>query len=141
MIVNELGKRYVVSIKTNGDKYWYFNDKLHREAGPAIELIGGGQAWYLNGNKVKCASQQDFEKQLKIVKTAEEKKYYDVKVECMLPATLTYRVLAKDAEEAYLLSRKMQPNSVHHRLSGKKELKAMVYDAGSSIIKFIKNLI
>ena len=141
MIVYEKGKRYVVSVKTNGDKYWYLNDKLHREEGPAIELIAGGMAWYLDGNKVKCSSQQEFAKHLKIVKTADEKKYFDVKVEAMLPATLTYRILASNAEEALQLSKKAQPTGIRHRLAGKKDLKATIYDAGSSIIRLVKNLI
>lgn len=141
MIMYEKGKRYVVSIKENGDKYWYLNDKLHREVGPAIELANGSKAWYLEGNKVKCSSQQEFDNHVKIVKTADEKKYYDVKVEVMLPATLTYRILAGNPEEALQLSKKAQPNAVRHRLVGKKDLKAMVYDAGSSIIRLVKNLV
>lgn len=69
------------------------------------------------------------------------KLYYDVKVECMLPATLTYRVLAEDAQQASELIRGMQPNSVHHKLIGRKELKLKVYDAGSSMIRWMKNLV
>lgn len=68
------------------------------------------------------------------------KKYYDVKIECMLPATLTYRVLAEDPQQAAELIRGLQPNSVKHRLIGRKDIKLMVYDAGSSMIKLIKNL-
>lgn len=139
MIVNENGKRYVVSIKENGDKFWYFNNKLHREAGPAIELASGGKVWCLDG--LKFNDENSFKKSLKITKTAEEKKYYDIKIECMLPATLTYRVLAKDAEEAFRLTKNLQPNGVQHRLIGRKEIKATVYDAGSSLIRFIKNLV
>lgn len=138
MIVNENGKRYVVSVKENGDKFWYFNDKLHREAGPAIELASGAQVWYLHG--VKFADKKTFEKNLNIVKTAEEKKYFDVKLECLLPATVTYRVLAKDAEEAARLIKNMNPTGVHHKLAGKKDIKLTVYDVGSSLIRFIKNL-
>lgn len=138
MIVNEKGKRYVVSVKENGDKFWYLNNKLHREEGPAIELAGGGKAWYLEG--VKFSSQESFQKSLKIIKTAEERKYFDVKIETMLPATLTYRVLAKDAEEAALLSKNMQPTGVQHRLVGRRDIKLTVYDAGSTLIRFVKNL-
>ena len=67
------------------------------------------------------------------------KKYFDVKVECMLPATLTYVVLAEDAEQAYLMIKNISPNSVRHRLIGRKELKLTVYDSGSTMIRFIKN--
>lgn len=35
----------------NGNKNWYFNDKLHRDNGPALEhtASGGGNEWYNNG--------------------------------------------------------------------------------------------
>jgi hypothetical protein len=32
-----------------GTKFWYFNGQRHREDGPAIEYRGGGKYWYLNG--------------------------------------------------------------------------------------------
>ena len=35
----------------DGTKYWYLNDKLHREDGPAIEWSDGYKAWYLNGER------------------------------------------------------------------------------------------
>ena len=34
-----------------GTKYWYLNDKLHREDGPAVELKNGTNLWYLNGKR------------------------------------------------------------------------------------------
>jgi hypothetical protein len=43
-------KTYKVEVDDNGTKYWYFNDKLHREDGPAIEYPDGSKFWYLNGN-------------------------------------------------------------------------------------------
>lgn len=69
------------------------------------------------------------------------KYYYDVKVDVMLPAILTYRVLAEDPQQAAELIKHMQPNSVKHKLHGRKEHKLTVYDAGSSMIRFIKNLL
>ena len=33
----------------NGSKYWYKNNHLHREDGPAIEHACGDKQWYLNG--------------------------------------------------------------------------------------------
>lgn len=69
------------------------------------------------------------------------KHYYDVKVECMLPATLVYRVLAEDAHQAAYLIRGKSPNSVQHRLSGRKELTLKVYDASSSMMRFMKKLL
>ena len=70
-----------------------------------------------------------------------QKLYYDVKVECMLPATLIYRVLAEDAEQAAELIKGMSPIGVKHRLIGKKDIKLTVYEAGSSMIKWVKNLL
>lgn len=69
------------------------------------------------------------------------KHYYDVKVECMLPATLTFRILAETPEEAAELIRGASPNHVQHRLHGRKDLKLSVYDAGSSMLRWMKNLI
>ena len=38
-------------IKTNedGDKFYYLNDLLHREDGPAEEYADGTKVWYKNG--------------------------------------------------------------------------------------------
>ena len=69
------------------------------------------------------------------------KYYYDVKVECMLPATLTYRVLAEDAKQASELIRGASPVGVKHRLIGKKDIKMSVYRAGSSMLEWAKNLL
>lgn len=69
------------------------------------------------------------------------KKYFDVKVEVMLPATLTYRVLAEDAQQAATMIKGMNPTAVKHKLIGRKEIKLTVYDSGSSMIRFIKNLL
>jgi hypothetical protein len=32
-----------------GDKFWYLNDKLHREDGPAAIRVDGTKAWCING--------------------------------------------------------------------------------------------
>ena len=41
-------KTYTVNIYDNGTKYWFLNDELHREDGPAIERADGSKYWYLN---------------------------------------------------------------------------------------------
>jgi hypothetical protein len=69
------------------------------------------------------------------------KLYYDVKVECMLPATLTFRVLAETPEQAAELIRGMNPIGVKHRLIGRKDSKLSVYDAGSTMLRWMKNLL
>ena len=44
--------KQVFSVNNKGDKWWYFNGRLHRENGPAVEwLIGGRKSWYLNGKR------------------------------------------------------------------------------------------
>ena len=37
---------------TNGNKYWYLNDKLHREDGPAVEMADGTKKWCINDHDV-----------------------------------------------------------------------------------------
>lgn len=69
------------------------------------------------------------------------KYYYDVKVECMLPATLTYRVLAEDPQQAADLIKGKHPNTVQHKLIGRKELMLRVYDASGCMIRFVKKLL
>ena len=42
---------YKVHIYADGEKYWYLNDLLHREDGPAVECANGDKYWYLNGER------------------------------------------------------------------------------------------
>lgn len=77
----------------------------------------------------------------KKIKEPPPKYYYDVKVECMLPATITYRVLAEDAQQAAEMIKGKSPNSVQHKLIGRKELILKVYDSGSSMMRFMKRLL
>ena len=42
-------KTYKVQVDDDGNKFWYLNDKLHREDGPAVENANGSKYWYLNG--------------------------------------------------------------------------------------------
>ena len=43
--------KYIVIELTNGNKFWYFNDKRHREDGPAVEKANGNKFWYLRGKE------------------------------------------------------------------------------------------
>lgn len=52
--------------RANGNKLWYLNGKLHREDGPAIEFANGYKEWYFNSNHIKCSSQEEFEKLIKL---------------------------------------------------------------------------
>lgn len=69
-----------------------------------------------------------------------DKHYYDVKVECMIPAILTYRILAEDPQQAAELIKGKSPTSVKHQLVGRKELMLKVYDASGCMIRFMKRL-
>ena len=40
---------YTVIVDEYGYTMWYFNDRLHRVDGPAVELSDGYKTWYLNG--------------------------------------------------------------------------------------------
>ena len=44
-------KTYEVRVYADGSKHWFFNGKLHREDGPAIEWANGYKIWYLNGTQ------------------------------------------------------------------------------------------
>ena len=41
---------YII-LKFDDGTYWYFNDELHREDGPAIEWNNGDGEWWLNNNE------------------------------------------------------------------------------------------
>ena len=40
---------YTVKVFNNGSEYWYLNDKLHREDGPAVKHLSGDELWYIDG--------------------------------------------------------------------------------------------
>jgi hypothetical protein len=67
-------------------------------------------------------------------------KYYDVKVECLVPATLIYKVYSESPEKACEMISSHAPQTVKYKLSGKQQLKITVYEAGCCMIKFMKNI-
>ena len=50
----------------NGTKLWYRDGKCHREDGPAIEWANGDKYWYLKGTEIKCKSNEEFLRLLKM---------------------------------------------------------------------------
>ena len=42
---------YTVKVGTNGSKFWYQDDELHRTDGPAVECVNGDKHWYQNGKR------------------------------------------------------------------------------------------
>lgn len=67
-----------------------------------------------------------------------EKRYFDIKLECNAPCLITYRILADDEQDALLQMDKKTPTSIKPIILRKKNIKATVYDAGSSLIRFVK---
>jgi len=60
--INKKMITYTVKVDEHGAKYWYVNNKLHREDGPAIEYASGSKSWYVNdkrhredGPAIECA--------------------------------------------------------------------------------------
>jgi len=73
-IVEKIDSR-VTRISTDDGEKYYYNDKLHRLDGPAVSyyefnVINGTLnimfVWWYNGEKITCASQQEFEHLLKL---------------------------------------------------------------------------
>lgn len=67
-----------------------------------------------------------------------QKKYYDIKLEATVPCLITYRILADDEQDALNQMKTKAPDSVRPNVSKKKDIKATVHDAGSSILRFTK---
>ena len=67
-----------------------------------------------------------------------EKKYFNVKLEAKVPCIVTYRVYASSPEEAIEEMKRASPEHIKHLLHLKRDEKATVYEAGSSIIQLIK---
>jgi hypothetical protein len=82
---------------------------------------------------------QEKKKEEKKAPPVKVKKYYDIKLDAMVPCTITYRVFAFDEHEALTLLPRAIPNNVKHNLHQKRNIKAIINDAGSSLIRLIKN--
>jgi hypothetical protein len=50
----------------NGEKHWYQNDLLHRIDGPACDYVDGYKEWWFEGKQLKCNSQEEFERIIKL---------------------------------------------------------------------------
>jgi hypothetical protein len=51
---------------TNGNKFWYQNGLCHRIDGPAYEFVNGYKLWFYEGKNIKCNSQDEFERYVKL---------------------------------------------------------------------------
>jgi hypothetical protein len=41
----------MIEIDSTGNKWYWLNDDLHREDGPAVEWLDGSKAWFLHGKR------------------------------------------------------------------------------------------
>jgi hypothetical protein len=51
----------------NGSKAWYINGLLHREDGPAVECVFGYYEWYYHGKQIDCKDNQEFLRMIKLM--------------------------------------------------------------------------
>ena len=52
----------------NGDKWWYKNGKYHREDGPAVKFVDGyKEYWYNNIFYPKIKTDEDWKKFVKLI--------------------------------------------------------------------------
>lgn len=67
-------------------------------------------------------------------------KTYDIKIEYLVPTTITYKVSAENEHEALKAIEKMPASRSHikHNLQRKIKLKAKVFQSNTSIVKFSK---
>ena len=79
------------------------------------------------------------EKKKKPLPPTKEKKWFDIRLECMVPCTVQYRIFADDEQDALQQMDKKTPSSIKPNIFRKKNIKATIYDAGSSLIKYMKS--
>jgi hypothetical protein len=114
-------------------------DKLLKQR-IADELLKDGKS--KQESAIQTSTTTAVKKEIKVeAASVKPKFYYDVRIECMLPATLTYRVLAEDPQQASELIKGLSPTGIKHKLVGKRDIKLSVYDAGSSMLRWAKNLL
>ena len=54
----------------NGDKCWYYYEQKHRMDGPALELADGHKEWWIDGKRILCNSQREFERFVRLLPLA-----------------------------------------------------------------------
>jgi hypothetical protein len=50
----------------DGTKTWHVHGVLHRLDGPAIDRFDGQNFWFVNGKRVLCESQEEFEQLMRL---------------------------------------------------------------------------
>lgn len=89
----------------------------------------------IKASEEKKRKEEEEKKKKPVIK---QKKHYDVFLEAMVPCTIKYRVLADDEHDAIIQMKNRAPESVKPQVVKKRDIKAIVYDSGSSIIRLAK---
>lgn len=55
-----------IGVWAPNDDEWWVNGKRHRLDGPAIMWSDGTKAWYIDDKPVRCNSQEEFERLIKL---------------------------------------------------------------------------
>jgi hypothetical protein len=93
------------------------------------------------GDQVEITEPTSFDGTSRVIKVIRKEQNYDVVVEAMVPAKLTYRVKALSAEEALQKAKTIAPSKIDYNIRLKKPLRAIIYDAGSSLIRLSRSLL
>ena len=101
---------------SDGAKFWYVNNKLHREDGPAIERANGDKVWYLNnrrhrenGPAIEYANgETEYWINGKYIPQLHNKKIYGKE------KLANYRLLRSDSRKPATSSRGMNASSVNN---------------------------
>ena len=51
----------------NGTKYWCWKNRIHILDGPAIEFSCGEFEWYYQGRQIKCSTQAEFDRYIRLL--------------------------------------------------------------------------
>lgn len=74
-----------------------------------------------------------------MIKEKDKEQYYNITVEALIPATITYKILATSGEEAILkIAGGTKPADIKYNYLRRKVIIAKAYEYGSLMIKFIK---
>lgn len=71
----------------------------------------------------------------------ESKKYYDVKIEAMVPAVFHYRVFAIDENEAAERVSEKDLINIQYNKTKKRNIVMKVYDYGTILLRLVKHFI
>lgn len=69
-----------------------------------------------------------------------EKKYYDIKINCNVPAVIHYTILAESPEKALSEIKKSRPKNIKYEFEKRIESKVVVYDYMTNLIRFVKKI-